>query len=109
MTNLPFRLFSSKETSLALYCFHTNSYNTLEATKQVDTSAVKLRGTLLKSRNYDMPTMIWLPELTEPAENFASFFNGEKNKIKDLRNVWLLDYRNQGDSDHHESYDMDVR
>ena len=24
-----------------------------------------------------------------------------------MRNVWLLDYRNQGKSDHHPSYDMD--
>mmetsp|Transcript_70868 Transcript_70868/g.98174 ORF Transcript_70868/g.98174 Transcript_70868/m.98174 type:complete len:135 (+) Transcript_70868:252-656(+) len=29
------------------------------------------------------------------------------NKVRDVRNVWLLNYRNQGDSDHHNSYDMD--
>lgn len=24
-----------------------------------------------------------------------------------MRNVWLLDYRNQGESDHHDSFEMD--
>lgn len=51
--------------------------------------------------------MIWLPELTEPAKNFESFFTRRDNKVLDVRNVWLLDYRNQGDSDHHKSYDME--
>ena len=48
-----------------------------------------------------------MPELTEPAENFSTFFNRPDNKIKSVRNVWLLNYRNQGGSDHHHSYDMD--
>ena len=51
--------------------------------------------------------MIWLPEITEPAENFSKFFSERKNKILDVRNVWLLNYRNQGGSDHHHSYDME--
>lgn len=51
--------------------------------------------------------MIWLPELVEPAENFEGFFNRPNNKIRDLRNVWLLNYRNQGGSDHHHSYNME--
>ena len=51
--------------------------------------------------------MIWLPELTEPAANFKNFFSERRNKVLDVRNVWLLDYRNQGNSDHHSSYDMD--
>jgi len=41
-----------------------------------------------------LPTMIWLPELVEPAENFSKFFNNPKNKISTVRNVWLLNYRN---------------
>lgn len=61
----------------------------------------------MKGRQADLPTMIWLPEITEPAENFSSFFGQRKNKILDVRNVWLLNYRNQGNSDHHDSYDMD--
>ena len=52
--------------------------------------------------------MIWLPELIEPAANFAKFFNRSDNRIRDVRNVWCLDYRNQGLSDHHDSYDMDA-
>jgi pimeloyl-ACP methyl ester carboxylesterase len=51
--------------------------------------------------------MIWLPEIIEPAENFAKFFNRSDNKITQVRNVWCLDYRNQGLSDHHDSYDME--
>lgn len=50
--------------------------------------------------------MIWFSELLEPAENFAKFFNRPDNKILDVRNVWLLNVRNQGISDHHPSYDM---
>ena len=71
------------------------------------TADVRLRGKLLKGRQADLPTMIWLPELLEPAENFESFFNMKGNKILDVRNVWLLNYRNQGASDHHDSYDVD--
>lgn len=78
-----------------------------KATKQTKTEAVKLRGTHLKSKMGDMPTMIWLPEILEPAANFVPFFSREDNRIRELRNVWCLDYRNQGDSDHHHSYDMD--
>jgi esterase len=51
--------------------------------------------------------MIWLPEIIEPSQNFVKFFNRQDNKIKEVRNVWCLDYRNQGASDHHESYDME--
>jgi len=63
---------------------------------------------LLKGRKPDLPTMIWFSELAEPAENFKSFFMKENNKILDVRNVWLLNYRNMGDSDHHRSFDMAV-
>lgn len=53
--------------------------------------------------------MIWLSDLLEPAENFQKFFNRPDNKILDVRNVWLLNYRNFGDSDHHESFALEVR
>jgi pimeloyl-ACP methyl ester carboxylesterase len=43
----------------------------------------------------------------EPVENFKSFFTNPKNKVLDNRNVWLLDYRNMGNSDHHASFDME--
>merc|ERR1712183_599270 len=65
-----------------------------KGTRTNDTNAVKLRGTFLKGRRSDLPTMIWLPELVEPAANFAPFFNRADSRIRDLRNVWLLDYRN---------------
>lgn len=54
--------------------------------------------------------MIWLPELAEQAENFEKFFSMPNTKIRSLRNIWLLNYRNQGSSDHvngKNSYDMD--
>lgn len=53
-----------------------------------------------------MPTLIWLPDLVEQAENFEQFFGDAKSKVRRLRNVWLLNYRNQGSSDHHDSYEM---
>ena len=40
--------------------------------------------------------MIWLADLVEPCENFAAFFDKSTNKVRDVRNVWLLDYRNFG-------------
>jgi hypothetical protein len=70
---------------------------------------VKLRGKFIKGRHPDLPTMIWLADLVEPAENFNKFFTREDNKISDIRNIWLLNYRNFGDSDHHDSFAVDVR
>lgn len=52
--------------------------------------------------------MIWLADLLEPSENFTKFFTRPDNKVLDVRNVWLLNYRNFGDSDHHESFALDV-
>ena len=68
---------------------------------------MQLRGTFLQGSKPDLPTMIWLPELIEPAANFASFFDTPRNKILQQRNVWLLDYRNQGESDFYPSYNME--
>ena len=50
--------------------------------------------------------MIWFSDLVEPSENFKKFFEMQNSKILDVRNVWLLDYRNMGNSDHHESFAM---
>jgi hypothetical protein len=66
----------------------------IEAAKVADTGSVKLRGTHIAGKGYDLPTMIWLPEIVEPAANFAKFFNRSDNKITSVRNVWCLDYRN---------------
>jgi pimeloyl-ACP methyl ester carboxylesterase len=51
--------------------------------------------------------MIWLSDLLEPSENFQKFFTRPDNKILDMRNVWLLNYRNMGDSDHHDSFALE--
>jgi hypothetical protein len=80
----------------------------IEATLQKETDKVKLRGQFLKGRNSDLPTMIWLADLLEPSENFTKFFTRPDNKVLDVRNVWLLNYRNFGDSDHHESFGLEV-
>jgi pimeloyl-ACP methyl ester carboxylesterase len=77
------------------------------ANMKTKTNEVKLRGTLMPARGVDKPVMIMLPDILEPASNFSKFFNRENNKVLDQRNVWLLDYRNQGESDHHESYDLE--
>lgn len=71
------------------------------------TDNVKLRATKLASRGKDMPTMLWFSDLMEPAENFTNFFTRPDSKILNYRNVHLVNMRNQGDSDHHASYDMD--
>lgn len=77
-----------------------------KAQHKANTEDVTLRGTFLQGRRADLPTMIWFSDLVEPASNFQKFFANEHNKILDVRNVWLLDIRNMGDSDHHESFDM---
>jgi hypothetical protein len=75
---------------------------------QKDTNQVQLRGTFMQGRDDDLPTMIWLSDLLEPAENFETFFQDKSNRCLDMRNVWLLNYRNMGTSDHHESFAIDV-
>jgi hypothetical protein len=55
-----------------------------------------------------MPTLLWFPDVMEPAENFEKWFLSPENKVLDYRNVWLLNPRNFGDSDHHDSFDMEV-
>lgn len=77
-----------------------------KAQRREGTGDVQLRGTYLKGRKPDLPTMIWFSELLEPAENFEKFFNKPDNKILDVRNVWLLNIRNMNISDHHSSFDM---
>ena len=79
----------------------------LEATKVRGSESVQLRGTFLQGRRPDLPTLIWFSDLVEPVDNFAPFFNNPDHKILDVRNVWLLNYRNMGDSDHHESFAME--
>jgi hypothetical protein len=68
-----------------------------------------LRGKFLQGRAGDLPTLIWLSDLLEPSENFTKFFMRPDNKILDVRNVWMVNYRNMGDSDHHESFSLEVR
>ena len=54
-----------------------------------------------------MPNLIWISDLIEPAENFTNFFMREDNKIRNVRNVWLVNPRNFGDSDHHDSFSLE--
>ena len=69
---------------------------------------MKLRGKFLQGRAGDLPTLIWLSDLLEPSENFTKFFLRPDNKILDYRNVWMVNYRNMGDSDHHQSFNLEV-
>eukprot|EP00343_Euplotes_focardii_P003342 CAMPEP_0205811984 /NCGR_PEP_ID=MMETSP0205-20121125/16298_1 /ASSEMBLY_ACC=CAM_ASM_000278 /TAXON_ID=36767 /ORGANISM="Euplotes focardii, Strain TN1" /LENGTH=144 /DNA_ID=CAMNT_0053091929 /DNA_START=1 /DNA_END=435 /DNA_ORIENTATION=+ len=77
-----------------------------KATYRDDTTKVELRGKTLHGTAKDLPTLIWLPDLIEQAENFEEFFTRSNNKILNVRNVHLLNYRNFGNSDHHDSFDM---
>ena len=52
--------------------------------------------------------MIWFSDLVEDAENFEEFFKRGDNKILSVRNIWLLNIRNFGNSDHHDSFEMNV-
>ena len=81
----------------------------VEATYQKENEKVKLRGKFIKGRRHDLPTLIWLADVLEPAENFTKFFTREDNKVLEVRNVLLLNYRNMGDSDHHESFALEVK
>lgn len=66
-----------------------------------------MRGSFLMGRQKDLPHLIWLPDFIEPAENFESFFSHSDNKVLSVRNVHLLNHRNFGSSDHHESFALD--
>ena len=94
--------------SSSKYHFEIKLIFSIEAQKKESTESVQLRGTYLKGRKHDLPTMIWFSDLIEPVENFEKFFTKKDNKILDVRNIWLLNYRNMGHSDHHESFDMNV-
>ena len=54
-----------------------------------------------------MPTMLWFPEVMEPVENWEKWFMRPENKILEYRNVYLMHPRNFGDSDHHNSFDLE--
>lgn len=76
------------------------------AVYQSDHSKVKLRGKFLKSKRSDMPTLLFFPELLNQVENYEKFFSDPNHGILNYRNVWILNPRNTGDSDHHESFEL---
>lgn len=65
---------------------------------------VDLRGIHLKGKYEDLPTMIFFPQILDPAENWIKFFTNSNNKLLESRNVWLLYPRNFGPSDRHASF-----
>jgi pimeloyl-ACP methyl ester carboxylesterase len=67
---------------------------------------VNLRAHFLQGRAKDLPTLLWFADLCEPVANFKSFFLKPENKILNYRNVWLIDHRNFGESDHHKSFGL---
>lgn len=38
----------------------------------------------MKSRNVDMPTLLWFPEILEQAENYEKWLTHPDNKVKFL-------------------------
>ncbi len=60
-----------------------------------------------------MPTMLWFPEALDSAESWESWFQKSDNNVNtyitqilDYRNFWIVNSRNFGDSDHHDSFDL---
>lgn len=47
----------------------------------MDTKAVKLRGIHIKSTTPDSPTLIFMPEMLDQAENWLTFFSNPANKV----------------------------
>jgi len=43
-----------------------------------------MRGKFYKSRNVDMPTMLWFPEVLDLADNYDKWLNNPDNKVKFL-------------------------
>jgi len=41
-----------------------------------------VRGKFYKSRNADMPTMLWFPEVLDLSENYDKWLNNTDNKVK---------------------------
>lgn len=76
------------------------------AVYQSEHSKVKLKGNFLKSRRPDMPTMLFFPELLSQVDSYTKFFSDPNHGILNYRNVWLLNPRNTGDSDHHDSFEL---
>lgn len=74
---------------------------------RTSTSDVVLRGKVINGFEADLPNLIWLPDLFEHAENFECFFTRPENKVRKVRNIHLLNHRNFGTSDHHESFIME--
>jgi len=105
--NLPAGSPSPLSDPSALVSAFRNLIPDLEAQLKTSTDSVELRGTFLQGRRSDLPTMIWFSDLVEPVENFENFFSNPKHKVLENRNVWLLNYRNMGDSDHHKSFAME--
>ena len=66
-----------------------------------------MRGKFIPGLQKDLPTLIYLPDVVEPAESFSRFFYRGDNKITSIRNVWLINPRNFGDSDHHDSFSLE--
>lgn len=66
-----------------------------------------MRGKFLPGRRPDLPTLIWIPELMDLTDPFTTFFSRPDNKILSVRNVWIVSPRNFGDSDHHDSFNME--
>jgi len=74
------------------------------STVQTNNDEVDLRGVHIKGKYEDLPTLIWFPQLLDPAENWIKFFTNPDNRILEYRNVWLLNPRNFGGSDRHASF-----
>jgi len=64
--------------------------NDLDAFYESDNSKVKMRGKFYKSRNVDMPTMLWFPEVLDLPENYDKWLNNADNKVIKIQKIKFI-------------------
>lgn len=69
------------------------------------TDKVTLRGSVLKSDSQNNLDMIFIGEMFDSHQAWATFF--EEHQISQQRNIYMLHPRNFGSSDRHESLDVE--
>lgn len=74
---------------------------------QNDSKNVSLRGTYIKGNYDDLPNLIFFSELFDPVTNWVPFFNNNEHRFLEYRNIWLVNPRNFGNSDRHDSLDIE--
>lgn len=72
-----------------------------------NTKEVTLRGSFIKGNYNDLPNLIFFSETLDPVTNWIPFFTNPDNKFLDFRNIYLINPRNIGTSDYHDSFGIE--